>query len=454
MGPLVHCRSLGHLSALSLERVIVRLPELEAVAPNLVHLSLHASVLTTGRVARGALCDTFAKGIWGKLQTLNLSDACTSAPLLDVALPMLLELRMDSFWHQKRRHVRAQGLGQGCPGCTSLSFHLEGMAVEAAEPDRPPWKICMCSAFAALRSVSVVCMPDDLRPGCNWPVLPPALGLPPSVTRLEALCDTSASYHGTLNLWTALVLAAYANHYKHTPLKELVCVGFSSYIVTTEDRVQFGDDMDNPEAQMGFTCSHSARLAEATRKDLIHLYSPYLRLLHGRTSISLIGSPACSEEMVDALLAFAPDLRKLDCVLKGSMATHADEGFLGHSFTCTKLSELHITYVLEDRQQHEATATVVIHLYKSECLHKFTLRVAEMPTAGDFILVFLNVDKGAELVSTCTQYSEAAACAELCVQRRDGTAGDGEQAIWMLVMWNLVGDDGEGWTQVDVRSRD
>jgi hypothetical protein len=54
---VVHSRSLGHLSTLNLERVVVCLPELEAAAPALVHLGLQASVLVSG-----GGCDTFAKG--------------------------------------------------------------------------------------------------------------------------------------------------------------------------------------------------------------------------------------------------------------------------------------------------------------------------------------------------------------------------------------------------------
>jgi hypothetical protein len=177
---VVHCRSLGYLSSLSLERVIVGLPELEVAAPKLVHLSLQASVLAAGSVAYGG-CDTFAKGIWGNLQTLNLSGACISALLYWVALPSLLDLSMNNFWQQDKCHVDTYVLGHGCPRSTSLSFHLLDMAdFDAAQNE---W-FCGCTDFAALRSVSVVCAPDALAPHSKWPVRPPALDLPPLVTRL------------------------------------------------------------------------------------------------------------------------------------------------------------------------------------------------------------------------------------------------------------------------------
>jgi hypothetical protein len=447
---LVPCRSLAHLSTLRLERIIICLPDLEAIAPNLVHLSLQNSVLDAGHVEWEA-CDTFAKGIWGDLQTLNLSDACISAPLREVALPSLLDLRMDSFWQLGAGHVQAQGLGQGCPGCTSLCFHLRGMAVEAAEADQAD-EICRCSDFAALRSVSMVCGPDDPRPQRIWPVIPPALGLPLSVTRLEALGESSShAPYNTLSLWTALALAGHAIQSRQVPLKELVCTGLSSQLIATEDCVYFADD---PEGQLGFECGPNARMAEPTHADLLLYYARVLSLLNGLTSMSLTDSPACSNAMIDVVLAIAPDLRKLDCVIKDSMSAYDEERGLRHSIDCAKLSELQITYVLEDRQQTQATAKVGIFLQDSQCMQRFTLRVAERPTVNDVIVMCLRAqcEEGAELVSSFSKYNEAAACAELRLQRSGSTTGDDEHGIVLTgVVWDLAGVDGEGSVEVEAQ---
>jgi hypothetical protein len=190
-------------------------------------------------------------------------------------------------------------------------------------------------------------------------------------------------------------------------------------------------------------------MAEPTREDIIEYYARTLILLNGLTSISLTASPACSEAMVDAVLALAPDLCKLDYVIGSSMRAYDEVKGLWHKIYCARLSELQVTYVLEDRQQQQDQAKVVLLFQESQRMQKFTLRVAERPCADNQVFLLMRAEEGAEFVSTFSKYTEAAACAELCLQRCRSTAGG--EMVRHVVMWDLVGDDGEGRVVMEER---
>jgi hypothetical protein len=206
----------------------------------------------------------------------------------------------------------------------------------------------------------------------DWPLQLAAFSLPLSVHTLRCTAEARGDPEDAPDLHAVLAMAA-GNIEDGVGLKTLFADHCTTDVHHLYDIVEVQDDEEDIDL-------------EPTEEEVAAAYTPAARSLDGLLRLELANS-SCSQEVLDAVVAAAPDLRDLE------MDWHPahDEVYTMQStrrVQCSGLEKLTVRVSLDGRNTNEQAA-LMVQLMDSCSLRTCSIKVEDVVRAGDRVMVAL-----------------------------------------------------------------